>query len=71
MTVKRKIKTKQKLLFAINYFKEVPFYNTYFEKPKIKHLKNIGLVPELPFYEKLSVVETDKTFRGNAMTYKV
>ena len=33
-------------------------------------LKNIGLLSELPFYKELSVVKTDKGFRGYAMTYK-
>ena len=51
MTVKKKIKTKKKLLDIINYFKELPFYNTYIGKPKIKRLKNIYLLSELPFYE--------------------
>ena len=41
---------------VINYFKELPFYNTYIEKPKIKPLKNIDLLSELPFYEDLSVI---------------
>ena len=71
MTVQRKIKTKQKLLDVRNYFKELPFYNTYIEKPKIKRLKNILLLSELPFYQELSVVKANKAFRGYAMTYKV
>ena len=41
MTVQRKIKTKQTLLDVINYFKELPFYNTYIEKSKIKRLKTL------------------------------
>ena len=36
MAVRKKFKTKQKLLDVINYFKKLPFYNTYIEKPKIK-----------------------------------
>ena len=36
MAVQRKIKTKQRHLDVINYFKELPFYNTYIEKSKIK-----------------------------------
>ena len=46
----------------INYFKEIPFYNTYIEKPKIRCLKNIDLLSELPFYEELSVIKTDRAF---------
>ena len=49
MAVQKKIKTKQKFLDVINYFKELPFYNTYIEKPKIKGLKNIDLLSKLPF----------------------
>ena len=36
---------------VVDYFKELPFYNKYIEKPKIKHLKNIDLLSELPVYE--------------------
>ena len=41
----------------IDYLKELPFYNTYIKKPKIKRLKNIDLLSELPFYEELSVMK--------------
>ena len=67
MTVQKKIKTKQKLLDVINYFKELLFYNTYIKKNKIKRLKNIVLLSELLFYEELSVVKTSKKFRGYAL----
>ena len=65
MTVQEKIKTHTDV---INYFKILPFYSTYIEKPKIKRLKNIDLLSELPFYEELSVVKTDKAFREYGMT---
>ena len=35
MKVQKKIKTKQKFLDVIDYFKELPFYNTYIEKPNV------------------------------------
>ena len=54
MTVQEKIKTHTDV---INYFKELPFYSTYIEKTKIKRLRNIDLLSELPFYEELSVVK--------------
>ena len=54
-----------------NCFKELPFYNKYIEKPKIKFLKNIDLLSELPFYEELNVIKTDHAFKGYAMSYKV
>ena len=56
---------------VVKYIKELPFYNKYIEKPKIKRLKNIDLLSELPFYEKLNVIKTDRAFRGYAMSYKV
>ena len=40
----------------INYFKELPFYNQHIEKIKIKCLKNIDLLSELPFCEELNVI---------------
>ena len=68
MTVLKKIESHPDV---INYFKELPFYNKYIEKPKIKHLKNIDLLSELPFYEELNVVKTDHAFKGYAVSYKV
>ena len=55
----------------INYFKEHPFYNRYTEKPKHKRLKNIDLFSELPFYEELNVIKTDRVFKGYGMLYNV
>ena len=54
-----------------NYFEEIAFYNTYIDKPKIKPLKNIVLLSELPFYEELNVLKTDLAFKGYEMSYKV
>ena len=52
-------------------FKELPFYNKSIEKPKVKRLKNIDQLAELPFYEQLSVIKTNQAFRGYTMSYKV
>ena len=41
------------------------------EKPKVKHLRNIDRLAELPFYEQLSGIKTNQAFRGYAMSYKV
>ena len=41
------------------------------KKPKIKCLKNIAQLAELPFYEQLSVIKTHQVFRGYLMSYKV
>ena len=56
---------------VVDYFKEIPFYNKLIEKPKIKRLKNINLLSELPFYEKWNIIKTNHMFRGYAMSYKV
>ena len=53
---------------VVEYFKELPFYNKNIEKPKIKRLKNIDLLFELPFYEELNVIKTSHAFRGYAMS---
>ena len=54
-----------------DYFTELLFYNKHIEKPKVKRLKNIDQLAELPFYEQLSVIKTNQAFRGYAMSYKV
>ena len=53
---------------AADYFKELPFCNKPIKKPNVKRLKNINQLDELPFYEQLSVIETNQTFRGYAMS---
>ena len=55
---------------VVDFFKELPFYNKPIEKPKIKHLKNIDLLSELPFYEELNVIKTNHAFRGYAVSYQ-
>ena len=47
---------------AKELFQILPFYNVLTEKPKIKHLSNIELLHELPFYDELSVIETSRAF---------
>ena len=68
MTALKKIKSHPD---AVDYFKELPFYNKHIEKLKIKRLWNIDLLSELRFYEELSVIKTNHAFRGYAMSYKV
>ena len=36
---------------AVDYLKELPFYNRTIEKPKVKCLKNIDQLAELSFYK--------------------
>ena len=50
---------------AVDYFKELPFYNKPIEKP-VKRLKNIDALAE-----QLSVIKTDQPFKGYAMSNKV
>ena len=68
MAVLSKIKSHSD---AVDYFKEFPFYNKPIKKPKVKRIKNIDRLAEVPFYEQLSVIKTDQAFRGYAMSYKV
>ena len=68
MTALKKVKSHPDV---VDYFKELPFYNTNIEKPKIRRLKNTDLFSELPFYEEVNVLKTKHAFRGYAMSYKV
>ena len=56
MAVLSKIKSHSD---AVDYFKEFPFYNKPIKKPKVKRIKNIDRLAELPFYEQLSVIKTN------------
>ena len=56
---------------AKELFQILPFYNVLIQKPKFKHLSNIELLHELPFYDEVSVVEIPKGFRRYARSYKV
>ena len=60
MTVLSKIDT-------VEYFKELPFYNKPIEKPKVK----VDQLADLPFYEQLSVIKINQSFRGYEMSYKI
>ena len=55
------------ILSNIDYFKEPPYFNEVIEKPKIKRLKNVDLLAELPFYDQLNIIKTDQAFSGYAM----
>ena len=56
---------------AVDYLKYHPFYNNPIGKPKVKRLKNIERLAELPIYEQLSVIKPDQAFKGYATSYKV
>ena len=68
ITVLKKIKC---YLDIVNYFKELPFYNKYIEKPKTKRLKNTDLFSVLRICGELNVIKTYHAFRGYTMSYKV
>ena len=40
---------------AKRLFQELPFYNIFIKKPRIKHLRNIDVLRELLFYDELSI----------------
>ena len=52
-------------------FQILPFYNSYTEKSKVKKLKNVQLLKELPFYDELSIVKNKTAFSGYARSYKI
>ena len=66
MTVKKEVKSHPAV---VDYFKELPFYNRYIKKTRVKRLKNIDLLSEIPFQE-LNVIKTNHAFRGYAMVTK-
>ena len=49
---------------AKKLFQGLPFYNVLNERPRIKHLSNIELLHELPFFVKLNVVEKSKVLKS-------
>ena len=65
MTTLKKVKSH---LEVVNYLKDLPFYNKHIKKTKIKRLKNIDLLSELPFYEERNVIKISYSFRGYAMS---
>ena len=66
--MKKKVKSHSDVIV---YLKELPFYNKYIKKRKIKRLKNIDLLFELPFLEELNIIKTNHAVREYAMSYKV
>ena len=81
MAVNEKIKSHPDL---VGYFKELPFYNKYIEKLRVKRLKTLICFLNFflwriecnkdnssIFYEELNVIKTIHPFRRHAMSYKV
>ena len=55
---------------AIELFPILSFY-VLIEKPKMKHLSNIELLNELPFYDELNLVEISEAFQRYPRRYKI
>ena len=55
---------------AERLFQKLRFY-VLIGKPRIKHLKNIDLLYELPFYDELGIVKISEAFRRCARNYKI
>ena len=68
MAVLSKIKSHSDVT---DYLKELPFYNKPIKKLKVKRLKDIDQLIELPFYKQLDLIKTDESFSGYAMSNKV
>ena len=49
---------------AVDYFKELPFYNKPIKNPKAKRIKNIDRLSELLFYDQLNVVKINQALEG-------
>ena len=47
------------------------FYNDLIKKPKLKGLKNIVLLHELPFYDDLNIYKMSKTFEWYVRVIKL
>ena len=56
---------------ANKIFQVLPFYNNFIERPEVKKLNSVGLLKELPFYDKLSIVKNKTAFSGYARSYKI
>ena len=47
------------ILSNVDCFKQLPFFNSSIEKPKIKRLRNVDLLAKLPFYDQLNIIKTN------------
>ena len=52
-------------------FKGFHFHNVLIKKSKIKHLRNIDLLHELPSYNELSIKQISDAIKRYARSYKV
>ena len=52
-------------------FQILPFYNSHIDIPKIKKLRNLQLLKELPFYDELNITKNKSAFNDHAQNYNV
>ena len=52
-------------------FQELLLYYVLIEKPRIKRIKNIDLLHELPFYDESSIGNISESFKRHARSFKV
>ena len=56
---------------AKRLLQKLTFYNTFIKKPRLKHLQNMNLPHELPFYDELSIEKISKVFKTQTRSYKI
>ena len=56
---------------AKRLFQELPFYNFLIQKSRIKHLNNIDLLHQIPFYDELSIAKISHALKRYARNYKI
>ena len=56
---------------AKSLFQNFPFYDVPIQKTSIKRLNNINLLPELLFYDELSIEKILKAYKRYARSYRI
>ena len=47
-------------------FKKLPFCNIFIEKPHVKHLINVVVLHERPFYDELTIKKLSEVYKSYA-----
>ena len=56
---------------AKRLLQKLTFYNTFIKKRRLKHLQDMNLPHELPFYDELSIEKISKVFKTQTRSYKI
>ena len=56
---------------AKRLLQNLTFYNTFIKKRRLKHLQDMNLPHELPFYDELSIEKISKVFKTQTRSYKI